>query len=261
MLNLPGAHLHFGHHHLADGAGAHQLGRFGEAVVPPGLEGEPEPHSGGPAFLDAAPGVRHGHRERLVAQHVLAGLGRRYHLPGVQGVRRGDVHRLHCRVGQHGRVAVQCLGRAVRLGELGGPAQVPADHTDQGAVRRGRDGRPDLRRGDLAGSDDAPSKLLRVHQHPFSGPAAQRYMIRRYHYGGPGRREQRYALKVTQSDRCGRSRVVGRMRRVSANHVGQPASASVRRRRSSRRGDSSRSSSSTSALSNRPASASALARS
>ena len=37
-----------------------------------GLEGEAEPHAGGPAFLDAAPRVRHGDGEWLVAQHVLA---------------------------------------------------------------------------------------------------------------------------------------------------------------------------------------------
>jgi hypothetical protein len=37
---------------------------------------------------------------------------------------------------------------------------------------RVRDGGRDLRGGDPAGPDDAPAKLLRVHQRPFSGPAA-----------------------------------------------------------------------------------------
>jgi len=58
----PAAHLHFGHHHPADGAGADQVGRFGQAVVPAGLEAEAEPD----------PAARHSSTQRRASGTVSA---------------------------------------------------------------------------------------------------------------------------------------------------------------------------------------------
>ena len=107
--------------------------------------------------------------QRLLAQHVLAGLEGEPGVVEVQGVGGGDVHDVDGGVGDQLGVGPVGRGAAVRVGEgLGGGERAGADRHQLGA---GGDGQVlGEAVGDAAGREDAPAGRRRHAWEPTCGP-------------------------------------------------------------------------------------------
>ena len=124
-------------------------------------------------------GVRGGEGEGLLAQHVLAGAGGGKHRAVMLGVRQGDVHRVHLRVGHEvlhvlvhpGHPETPCERLALGAGA--------ADARGNPRPRSLQQGRCDEIARHPAGAGDAPANLARhvPHVHPptvITGPGRRR---------------------------------------------------------------------------------------
>ena len=144
--------------------------------LPDRLPGRMEPvherlhqqHTLGLAGLDHPLGLRRVRRERLLAQHVLAGPGRGDRPLRVEVVGQRVVHGIDVRIGQ------QVLVRAERArdaepgrGGLGTAQITRGDRDDLTPRGRGR-GRDDLLDPDLGRREDAPPQHVAAHPHESS---------------------------------------------------------------------------------------------
>ena len=128
--DLAGVHGHYQVFRFGHGAEqlphAHHLRR--ETAVEADHEQLPGPLTG--SVLDPGQFLQ-GEAERLFAEHVFAGLQGGQHLAGVGVVAGGDDHRVHRRVGQHGRAVGAGLGKAVFFAEMDRAHPATADHGAQ----------------------------------------------------------------------------------------------------------------------------------
>ena len=147
--------------HPADETGVDQL--LGDAHLGPEtlIEADLQDDARGGAGLDHGAGVGQGRRQRLLAEHRLAGRGR--HLDGgaVEAVGRRDQHRLDGGIGDQrlglGVPPFGAPGAPVRLG----PRGVLVRDGDQPRLGQPRHGRPVAQADDGAGADDAEADWLR----------------------------------------------------------------------------------------------------
>ena len=108
---------------------------------------------------DHAPGVGHGERQRLLAQHVLAGSGRSQGLRAVQLVRGADVDGLDAGRRQQ-LVEARAAPRNAVLGSEACPALGIRAHHGVHLAAGSTDGAQHVLAGDGAGADQAPAYWL-----------------------------------------------------------------------------------------------------
>jgi hypothetical protein len=117
-------------------------------------------HTGGGACLDHGAGVGDAESQRLLAQDVLAGLGRRKGLGKVQLVGRRDIDGIHRRIGQKLFHAVITARNAVLPGEGGAAFGTAAHHRDNFRIVLSANGADHPLLGDRAGADQSPPYFL-----------------------------------------------------------------------------------------------------
>ena len=123
-----------------------------------------------PAGVDHPLRLGRGHRERLLAQDVLAGPGRRDRPLGVEVVRQRDVDGVDVRVGQ------QRLVRAVRArdpelaGDPAGAARLAGRDAEHLAASASGAGRGSPSRVAMFAVDSTPQRTALIGLRPSSGP-------------------------------------------------------------------------------------------
>ncbi len=118
-------------------------------------EGLLDQHAHAVAHLDQLARLRGAERDRLLAEHVLAGARRLDRERHVQVVGQGVVDRLDLGVAHQLGVGAVSLGDAERLGGRLGMGEVARRDRDDRGVRRALHRRDDLLAPDLGRADDA----------------------------------------------------------------------------------------------------------
>src|SRR5215472_334089 len=139
-----------------------------------------------PRSLDDLGGIASVHRERLLAQDVLARVRSRRRTGSMIGMTGRDVNDLDLWVGDERLVAAVVSGNLEFRGEVPCPAIAPAGDSDQPTGRRVAE-RPGHDAGNLARAHDPPSASL-LHDLPICYQPTARILIRNTAAGTDSRR-------------------------------------------------------------------------
>jgi hypothetical protein len=112
--------------------------------------------AGAPARLGDPIDILHRERQRLLAQHVFAGLERAHRPLDVQMIRQRNVDDVDVGVGEQRLVRPERPRNVPLTGVVAGAIERPARHRGQLAARRGAD-RRNQRAIDTGGTEESPA--------------------------------------------------------------------------------------------------------